>query len=186
MQSPSCHGRQHNHRSLGVGRGHLKRSLFCQADSHHETAAWQGAGLEPVAQRLKNHAFFPPSRAQGAGISDINYLELQENKGEQQKVRAGRSEQSIIIDSFFFSPWRQMNSSGWYTTFLMVTFLKTEVTRWLSSKESAYQCSRPGLDPWVQKIPWRRKWQPTLVFLPGEFYGQRNLVGYRFTRVGHD
>ena len=34
------------------------------------------------------------------------------------------------------------------------------------------------LDPWIGKIPWRRKWQPTLVFLPGEFHGQRSLVGY--------
>ena len=33
-------------------------------------------------------------------------------------------------------------------------------------------------DPWVGKIPWRREWLPTPVFLPGEFYGQRNLVGY--------
>jgi len=33
-------------------------------------------------------------------------------------------------------------------------------------------------DPWVEKIPWRREWQPTLVFLPGESRGQRNLVGY--------
>ena len=32
-------------------------------------------------------------------------------------------------------------------------------------------------DPWVRKIPWRRKWQPTPVFLPGESHGQRNLVG---------
>ena len=35
-----------------------------------------------------------------------------------------------------------------------------------------------GFDPWVAKIPWRRKWQPTPVFLPGEFHGQRSLVGY--------
>ena len=34
------------------------------------------------------------------------------------------------------------------------------------------------MDPWVGKIPRRRKWQPTPVFLPGEFHGQRNLVGY--------
>ena len=34
------------------------------------------------------------------------------------------------------------------------------------------------LDPWVGKIPWRRKWQPTLVYLPGEFHGQRSLAGY--------
>ena len=33
-------------------------------------------------------------------------------------------------------------------------------------------------DPWVGKIPWRRKWQPTSVFLPGEFHGPRSLVGY--------
>ena len=37
---------------------------------------------------------------------------------------------------------------------------------------------RPGFDPWVGKIPWRRKWQPTPVFLPGESHGWRNLVGY--------
>ena len=40
------------------------------------------------------------------------------------------------------------------------------------------ECRRPGFDPWIGKIPWRRKWKPTPVFLPGEFHGQRNLVGY--------
>ena len=39
------------------------------------------------------------------------------------------------------------------------------------------QCRRPGLHPWVRKIPWRREWQPTPVFLPGEAQGQRSLVG---------
>ena len=33
-------------------------------------------------------------------------------------------------------------------------------------------------DPWVGKISWRRKWQPTPVFLPGKVHGQRSLVGY--------
>ena len=33
-------------------------------------------------------------------------------------------------------------------------------------------------DPWVGKIPWRRAWQPTPVFLPGESHGQRSLEGY--------
>ena len=37
---------------------------------------------------------------------------------------------------------------------------------------------KTGFDPWVGKIPWRRKWQPTPVFLPGKFHGQRSLVGY--------
>ena len=38
--------------------------------------------------------------------------------------------------------------------------------------------SIPGFDPWVRKIPWRRKRQPTPVFLPGESHGRRSLVGY--------
>ena len=37
---------------------------------------------------------------------------------------------------------------------------------------------RPGFNPWVGKIPWRREWLPTPVFLPGEFHGQRSLMGY--------
>ena len=49
---------------------------------------------------------------------------------------------------------------------------------WLSGKESAGQCRRRRFDPWVRKIPWRRKWQPSPVFLPGESHGQRSLVGY--------
>ena len=40
------------------------------------------------------------------------------------------------------------------------------------------QCRRPGFDPWVRKIPWRRKWQSTPVFLSGESHGGRSLVGY--------
>ena len=35
-----------------------------------------------------------------------------------------------------------------------------------------------GFDPWVRKISWRRAWQPTPVFFPGESRGQRRLVGY--------
>ena len=37
---------------------------------------------------------------------------------------------------------------------------------------------RPGFNPWVSKIPWRRAWQPTPIFLPGEPHGQRSLAGH--------
>ena len=40
------------------------------------------------------------------------------------------------------------------------------------------QCRRCNFNPWIRKIPWRRAWQPTPVFLPGKFHGQRRLVGY--------
>ena len=51
----------------------------------------------------------------------------------------------------------------------------------VSGKEPAGQCrrcKRHMFDPWVMKIPWRRAWLPTPVFLPGESHGQRSLVGY--------
>ena len=50
-----------------------------------------------------------------------------------------------------------------------------------SGKETACQCrrcKRGGFDPWVGRIPWRRAWQPTPVFLPGESHGQRSLADY--------
>ena len=59
-----------------------------------------------------------------------------------------------------------------------------------SGKVSTYQSrrwKRCGFSPWVRKIPWRKAWQPTPVFLPGEFQGQRSLeVSMELQRVGHD
>ena len=40
------------------------------------------------------------------------------------------------------------------------------------------RCKRLGFDLWVGKIPWRRKWQPTPVFLPGKFHRERSMAGY--------
>ena len=38
------------------------------------------------------------------------------------------------------------------------------------------ECGRHGFNPWVRKIPWRKEWQPTPVFLPREFHEQRSLA----------
>ena len=58
-----------------------------------------------------------------------------------------------------------------------------------TDKESACNAGDPGIYPGVGKIPWRRQWQPTPAFLPGEFHGQRSLVGYSpwclLQRIGH-
>jgi len=48
---------------------------------------------------------------------------------------------------------------------------------------------RHGFDLWIGKMPWRKKWQPTPVFLFGKSHGQRSLVGYNpwnLKRVRHD
>ena len=44
--------------------------------------------------------------------------------------------------------------------------------------KNGLQCRRHMFNPWVGKIPWRREWQPTPVFLLGDFHGQRSLAGY--------
>ena len=59
--------------------------------------------------------------------------------------------------------------------------------RWLSSKESTFSAGDvrdAGSMPGSGRFPWRRAWQHTLVFLPGEFHGQRSLVGY--SPCGHE
>ena len=48
---------------------------------------------------------------------------------------------------------------------------------WLRSEDSTCQYRRHRFNPWVRKIPWRRKWQPTPVSLPGKSHGQRSLEG---------
>ena len=54
-----------------------------------------------------------------------------------------------------------------------------------SGEEPALQCRRlgHGFNLWIGKMPWRRAWHPTLVFLPGESHGQRSLVAYRVHRL---
>ena len=49
---------------------------------------------------------------------------------------------------------------------------------WLKWWRICLQCSRPRFDPWVGKMPWRREWQSTPVFLSGESHGQRIQAGY--------
>ena len=58
-----------------------------------------------------------------------------------------------------------------------------------SGEESSCQCrrcNRCGFDPWVGEIPWRRKWQPIPVFLPGKSHGQRSLASYSLWGLRHN
>ena len=56
---------------------------------------------------------------------------------------------------------------------------------WLRWESVCLQCRRSGFDPWVGKIPCRRKWQPTPVLLPGKSHGQR-LQSTGLQRVGYN
>ena len=49
---------------------------------------------------------------------------------------------------------------------------------WIRWWRICLQCRRPRFSPWIRMIPWRGKWQPTPVILPGKLHGQRSLEGY--------
>ena len=62
--------------------------------------------------------------------------------------------------------------------FLLHTFILLDFPGGSVVKNPPASARRHRFDPWIGLIPWRRKWQPTPVFLPGESCGQRTLVGY--------
>ena len=64
--------------------------------------------------------------------------------------------------------------SHWYQYYIWAS----QVAQWQRICCQCRSCERHGLDPWVRKIPWRRKWQPTPVCWPGKSHGQRSLAGY--------
>ena len=86
-----------------------------------------------------------------------------------------------IWGCWYFSQqsWLQLVvHSAQHLTLLYILISKMGLPSWLNGKEPPCQCRRHGFDPWVGKIPWRRKWHPSSVSSPGKFHGQRSLVGY--------
>ena len=73
--------------------------------------------------------------------------------------------------------WRKMWRKKWRKIIKQPNISLTSFPGGSDGKESACDAGC-GFDPWVGKIPRRRKWQPTPVFLPGESCGQGSLVGY--------
>ena len=71
-----------------------------------------------------------------------------------------------------FTAW-WIHSCLRHHTFTELLLCVKGLPRWLSGKESTPQCRRCRFDPWVGKIPWRKKWQPALVLLPGKSHGQK-------------
>ena len=56
--------------------------------------------------------------------------------------------------------WEGKRNEVWFLVFGCSNQIQG-LPKWLKDKEPACRCKRPGFDPWVRKIPWRRKWQPT-------------------------
>ena len=73
-------------------------------------------------------------------------------------------------------PWWPRIYPPLFCKFLEANFI-IRSSLWLSGKESGCQHRRCRFDPWIGKKPWRRKQQPTPIFLPGKSHGQRSLAG---------
>ena len=98
----------------------------------------------------------------GIGVQINLHLGLRQRQWDQDKMKQDTLEFFLSI----IKHWKKKI----YVPFGLPWWL-----RWWSV---CLQWGRPGFDPWVGKISWRRKWQPTPVLLPGKFHGRRNLVGY--------
>ena len=81
-----------------------------------------------------------------------------------------------------FWSWGGKNTGVGCHSLLQEIFLNQGLNPGLLHCRQTLKClshqGRAGFDPWVGKIPWRRKWQSTPVLLPGKSHGQRSLVGY--------
>ena len=96
--------------------------------------------------------------------------------GVQEYLRRWYSGAHQWLDLLLIPPWKVSYPGG------------------AGGKELSCQCRRSEMhrrcrfEPWVGKIPWRRPWQPTPVFLPGESHGQRSLGVYNpwDRRVGYN
>ena len=101
------------------------------------------------------------------------------SNGQDTRIEVSSSFATSLFSKICFlktiSFWNSHQFMLLNTLFILIGF-----PWWLSGKESICNtgATEDSFSPWVRKISWRRKWQPTSVFLLGESHGQRSLAGY--------
>ena len=99
-------------------------------------------------------------------------------------VQSVQFSHSVVSDSL--QPHESQNTSTLHNIYIYICngwkalaiYIFTGLPWWLSWYKICLQCWRPGFNPWVRKIPWRREWLTISVFLPEEFHGQKRLADY--------
>ena len=135
---------------------------------------------------LRNHHFPTLYKAIPSNSFSVNFSSYSASQLLCEwliSVRIGKVKETLSF--VFFVRCKYRKGKKYLFSFLFylpnVLYTSKHSTRFpwqLRGKESSCQFRRCGLDPWIGKIPWKRKWQTIPLFLPGKFHGQRSLVGY--------
>ena len=122
---------------------------------------------EPLPQLVLTHPVSQPNLPQDGRVNE-EILRLQTLRLGPQGATKEEQDTLPILQGSDEPEKYNMSQAGFLNVLMQVALVKNLPKRH----------KRRGLDPWVRKIPWRRAWQSTPVFLPGESHGQRSLVGY--------
>ena len=143
-------------------------TVYCQAPLSMEFSRqgyWSGLPLPPPGD-LPNSRTEPESPASSALQADS--LPLNHWGGPYSSLLD-------IIPVHYHEAQAKKPVAGVFRASQMVQVVKTK-----QNKKTCLQWRRHRIwefNPWVRNIPWKRKWQPIPIFLPGKFYGQRSLLG---------
>ena len=134
--------------------------VFTHLQSDLHAALYHSLRLSLVAQLVKN-----PPAIQETWVQSLVW---------EDPLEKGKATYSSIL------AWRTMvtKSRTQLSHFDFHFLYRSKDFQGGCGKESSCQCWRLGLDPWVRKIPWRKKQQPIPVFLPGISRGQGSLADY--------
>ena len=142
-------------------------------------------GTSLVAQVVKSLSTVLETQVRSLGLEDLlekgmathsSILAPSPQKGAQRRTMG-------VFREYFWCAWHY--DMTWYVSLFVITATQKRkcfwgLPRWHSGEESACQYRRHrrcSFNPWVRKIPWRRKLQPISVFLPGISHEQRSLAG---------
>ena len=135
---------------------------------------------EELPKRSSIHAHFSIKGEANLGVQWLHYTVYIFSKkgqiGKKERKRSVKPSQGATIYLRWVQPYSlkatQQGALG-------ASMDEWGLLRWLRWWRILLQCRRPRFNPWVGKIPWRRKWVPIPVFLPGKSHGQRILAGHR-------
>ncbi|XP_060272456.1 phospholipid-transporting ATPase IK isoform X10 [Ovis aries] len=182
-------------------RAFMELASRCQAVICCRVTPKQKALIVALVKKYQNVV----TLAIGDGANDINMIKTADigiGVAGQEGMQAVQNSDYVLAQFCFLrrlllvhGRWSYMRVCKFLRFFLYKTLASMMVQIWFAfysgftaqevvpcggacGKESACQCGRDGFDPWVRKMLWRRKWQPTPVFLPGKSHGLRSLALY--------